>query len=73
MASDDTESDLKETAKGGRKSKRAGRRMDNKVTGVSLDTKIDGSENALDSGVAGGDTAHAGNIWTGGCRYRCTW
>ena len=60
LASDDTESDLKDTAKGGRKSKRAGRRMDNKITGVSLDTKIDGSENALDSSVTDGDTAHAG-------------
>ena len=44
LASDDTESDIKEAAKGGRRSKRAGRRMDNKITGVSLDTKIDGSE-----------------------------
>ena len=60
LASDDTESDLKDTAKGGRKSKRAGRRMDNKITGVSLDTKIDVSENALDSSVTDGDTAHAG-------------
>ena len=34
--------------------------MDNKITGVSLDTKIDGSENALDSGMAGSDTAHVG-------------
>ena len=34
--------------------------MDNKITGVSLDTKIDGSENALDSSMTGCDTAHAG-------------
>ena len=60
LASDDTESGIKETAKGGRRSKRAGRRMDNKITGVSLDTKIDGSENALNSGIAGSDTAHVG-------------
>ena len=60
LASDATESDLKDATKGGKRSKRAGRRMDNKITGVSLDTKIDGSENALDSGIAGGDTAHAG-------------
>ena len=60
LASDNTDSDIKETAKGGRRSKRAGRRMDNKITGVSLDTKIDGSENALDSGMAGSDTAHVG-------------
>ena len=60
LASDDTDSDIKEAAKGGRRSKRAGRRMDNKITGVSLDTKIDGSENALDSGMAGSDTAHVG-------------
>lgn len=60
LASDDTESDIKEAAKGGRRSKRAGRRMDNKITGVSLDTKIDGSENVLDSGMAGSDTAHVG-------------
>ena len=60
LASDDTESDLKDTAKGIRKNKRAGRRMDNKITGVSLDTKIDGSENALDSSMTGCDTAHAG-------------
>ena len=60
LASDDTDSDIKEAAKGGRRSKRAGRRMDNKITGVSLDTKIDGSENTLDSGMAGGDTAHVG-------------
>lgn len=60
LASYDTESDIKEATKGGRRSKRAGRRMDNKITGVSLDTKIDGSENVLDSGMAGGDTAHVG-------------
>lgn len=60
LVSDDTDSDIKETAKGGRRSKRAGRRMDNKITGVSLDTKIDGSENALDSGMTGSDTAHVG-------------
>lgn len=60
LASDNTDSDIKETAKGGRRSKRAGRRMDNKITGVSLDTKIDGSENALDSGMTGSDTAHVG-------------
>ena len=60
LASDDTDSDIKEAAKGGRRSKRAGRRMDNKITGVSLDTKIDGSENTLDLGMAGGDTAHVG-------------
>lgn len=60
LASDDTDSDIKEAAKGGRRSKRAGRRMDNKITGVSLDTKIDGSENVLDSGMAGSDTAHVG-------------
>ena len=60
LASDNTDSDIKETAKGGRRSKRAGRRMDNKITGVSLDTKIDGSENALNSGIAGSDTAHVG-------------
>lgn len=60
LASDDTDSDIKEAAKGGRMSKRAGRRMDNKITGVSLDTKIDGSENALDSGMTGSDTAHVG-------------
>ncbi|MFR4402860.1 MAG: DNA translocase FtsK, partial [Agathobacter rectalis] len=60
LASDDTDSDIKEATKGGRRSKRAGRRMDNKITGVSLDTKIDGSENALDSGMAGSDTAHVG-------------
>ena len=60
LASDDTDSDIKEAAKGGRRSKRAGRRMDNKITGVSLDTKIDGSENALDSGMTGSDTAHVG-------------
>lgn len=58
LASDNTDSDIKEAAKGGRRSKRAGRRMDNKITGVSLDTKIDGSENALDSGMTGSDTAH---------------
>lgn len=60
LASDNTDSDIKQAAKGGRGSKRAGRRMDNKITGVSLDTKIDGSENALDSGMTGGDTAHVG-------------
>ena len=60
LASDDTDSDIKEATKGGRRSKRAGRRMDNKITGVSLDTKIDGSENALNSGIAGSDTAHVG-------------
>ena len=60
LASDDTDSDIKEAAKGGRRNKRAGRRMDNKITGVSLDTKIDGSENALDSGMTGSDTAHVG-------------
>ena len=60
LASDDTDSDIKEAAKGGRRNKRAGRRMDNKITGVSLDTKIDGSENVLDSGMAGSDTAHVG-------------
>lgn len=60
LVSDDTDSDIKEAAKGGRRSKRAGRRMDNKITGVSLDTKIDGSENALNSGIAGSDTAHVG-------------
>ena len=60
LASYDTESDIKEATKGGRRSKRAGRRMDNKITGVSLDTKIDGSENALNSGIAGSDTAHVG-------------
>ena len=60
LASDNTDSDIKEAAKGGRRSKRAGRRMDNKITGVSLDTKIDGSENALDSGMTGSDTAHVG-------------
>ena len=60
LASDDTDSVIKEAAKGGRRSKRAGRRMDNKITGVSLDTKIDGSENVLDSGMAGSDTAHVG-------------
>ena len=60
LASDDIDSDIKEAAKGGRRSKRAGRRMDNKITGVSLDTKIDGSENVLDSGMAGSDTAHVG-------------
>lgn len=60
LASDDTDSDIKEAAKGGRRSKRAGRRMDNKITGVSFDTKIDGSENALDSGMTGSDTAHVG-------------
>ena len=58
LVSDDTDSDIKEAAKGG--NKRAGRRMDNKITGVSLDTKIDGSENALNSGIAGSDTAHVG-------------
>ena len=35
-------------------------RDSNKITGVSLDTKIDGSENVLDSGMAGSDTAHMG-------------
>lgn len=60
LASDNTDSDIKQAAKGGRGSKRAGRRMDNKITGVSLDTKIDGSENALNSGIAGSDTAHVG-------------
>ena len=60
LAADDTDSDIKVAAKGGRRSKRAGRRMDNKITGVSLDTKIDGSENVLDSGMAGSDTAHVG-------------
>lgn len=60
LASDATESELKDDTKGGKRSKRAGRRMDNKISGVSLDTKIDGSENALDSGIADGDTAHAG-------------
>lgn len=60
LVSDDIDSDIKEAAKGGRRNKRAGRRMDNKITGVSLDTKIDGSENALDSGMAGSDTAHVG-------------
>lgn len=60
LASDNTDSDIKQAAKGGRGSKRAGRRMDNKITGVSLDTKIDGSENALDSGMTGSDTAHVG-------------
>ena len=60
LVSDDTDSDIKEAAKGGRRNKRAGRRMDNKITGVSLDTKIDGSENALNSGIAGSDTAHVG-------------
>lgn len=60
LTSDDTDSDIKEAAKGGRRSKRAGRRMDNKIIGVSLDTKIDGSENVLDSGMAGSDTAHVG-------------
>ena len=60
LVSDDTDSDIKEAAKGGRRNKRAGRRMDNKITGVSLDTKIDGSENALDSGMTGSDTAHVG-------------
>lgn len=60
LASDAAESDLKDATKGGKRSKRAGRRMDNKITGVSLDTKIDGSENALASGIADGDTAHAG-------------
>lgn len=49
-----------DATKGGKRSKRAGRRMDNKITGVSLDTKIDGNENALASGIADGDTAHAG-------------
>ena len=34
--------------------------MDNKITGVSLDTQIDGSENVLDTGMAGRDTAHVG-------------
>lgn len=65
LASDDTDSDIKEAAKGGRRSKRAGRRMDNKITGVSLDTKIDGSENVLDSGMAGSDTAHVGILGQG--------
>lgn len=60
LASDNTDSDIKQAAKGGRGSKRAGRRMDNKITGVSLDTKIDGSENALDSGMTGSDTAYVG-------------
>lgn len=60
LVSDDTDSDIKQAAKGGRGSKRAGRRMDNKITGVSLDTKIDGSENALNSEIAGSDTAHVG-------------
>lgn len=60
LVSDDTDRDIKEAAKGGRRNKRAGRRMDNKITGVSLDTKIDGSENALNSGMAGSDTAHMG-------------
>lgn len=60
LASDNTDSDIKQAAKGGRGSKRSGRRMDNKITGVSLDTKIDGSENALDSGMTGSDTAHVG-------------
>lgn len=60
LVSDDTDSDIKEAAKSGRRNKRAGRRMDNKITGVSLDTKIDGSENALNSGMAGSDTAHVG-------------
>ena len=60
LVSGDTDSDITEAAKGGRRSKRAGRRMDNKITGVSLDTKIDGSENALDSGMTGSDTAHVG-------------
>lgn len=60
LASDNTDSDIKQATKGGRGSKRAGRRMDNKITGVSLDTKIDGSENALDSGMTGSDTAHVG-------------
>ena len=60
LASDNTDSDIKQAAKGGRGSKRAGRRMDNKITGVSLDTKIDGSENALNSGMTGSDTAHVG-------------
>lgn len=60
LVSDDTDSDIKEAAKGGRRNKRAGRRMDNKITGVSLDTKIDGSENALNSGIASSDTAHVG-------------
>lgn len=60
LASDNTDSDIKQAAKGGRGSKRAGRRMDNKITGVSLDTKIDGSENALDSGMTGSDTANVG-------------
>lgn len=60
LVSDDTDRDIKEAAKGGRRNKRAGRRMDNKITGVSLDTKIDGSENALNSGMAGSDTAHVG-------------
>ena len=73
LASDDTDSDIKEAAKGGRRSKRAGRRMDNKITGVSLDTKIDGSENVLDSGMAGSDTAQCGDIWTRCSCYRCAW
>lgn len=60
LVSGDTDSDITEAAKGGRRSKRAGRRMDNKITGVSLDTKIDGSENALDSGMTGSDTANVG-------------
>lgn len=60
LVSGDTDSDITEAAKGVRRSKRAGRRMDNKITGVSLDTKIDGSENALDSGMTGSDTAHVG-------------
>ena len=60
LVSGDTDSDITEAAKGGRRSKRAGRRMDNKITGVSLDTKIDGSENALNSGMTGSDTAHVG-------------
>lgn len=60
LVSGDTDSDITEAAKGGRRSKRVGRRMDNKITGVSLDTKIDGSENALDSGMTGSDTAHVG-------------
>lgn len=53
LVSGDTDSDITEAAKGGR-------RMDNKITGVSLDTKIDGSENALDSGMTGSDTANVG-------------
>ena len=65
LVSDDTDSDIKEAAKGGRRNKRAGRRMDNKITGVSLDTKIDGSENALNSGIAGSDTAHVGILGQG--------